>query len=125
MFIPNAVQNLNVIVYVQYKVGVRQSEIRDLSVNNLGDCVGENVSCIYRNVGSILYVILFEVYGEMERVCQSTPACIQRHHISFFCQHKGRKLHSSCLESKEVHDYVDISTIPRTGNINNKPYKKN
>jgi len=85
--------------YVQYKVGVRRSGIRDLSVNNLDDCVGENVSCIYRNVCSILYVILFEVYGEMERVCQSTTACIQRHHISSFSQHKGRKLHSSCLES--------------------------
>jgi len=98
-FIPNVVQNLNAIVYVQYKVGVRQSGIRDLSLNNLGGCVGENVSCSYRNVGSILYVILFEVYREMERVCHSTPSCIQRHHISSFCQHKGRKVHSSCLES--------------------------
>jgi hypothetical protein len=99
MFIPNAVQNLNVSMNVQYKVGETQSGIRDVSVNNLGDSVGENVSCIHRNVCSILYVILFEVCAEMERVCQSTPACIQRHHISSFSQQKGRKLHSSCLES--------------------------
>jgi len=50
MFIPNAVQNLNIILYVQYKVGVRQSGIRDLSINNLGDCVGENVVSIETSV---------------------------------------------------------------------------
>lgn len=41
-----------------FKVGMGQSGIHDVSVNNFLDCVGENVSSINRNVGSILYITI-------------------------------------------------------------------